>query len=126
MGKNYTEDERVIGAFLNNFRMVDVMKETGLSKSTVYKIRNDQKFQKVIRERKEAILKTAVNQMQSYMLRDVEVLQEIIDDPETPKQVRINAINTKWAHMRDWTRTTDIMKDLSALKETSENVFETF
>ena len=25
--KNYTEDERVIGAFLNNFRMVDVMKE---------------------------------------------------------------------------------------------------
>ena len=27
--KNYTEDERVISAFLNNFRMVDVIRETG-------------------------------------------------------------------------------------------------
>ena len=51
MAKNYCEDERVIGAFLNNFRMVDVMRETGLSKNTVYKIRNDPNFQKVIRAR---------------------------------------------------------------------------
>ena len=69
--KDYIHDERVIGAFLNNFRMVDVMKETGLSKNTVYKIRNDPEFQKVIRERKEAILKTAVNKMQSYLTKDV-------------------------------------------------------
>ena len=76
--KNYTEDERVISAFLNNFRMVDVIRETGLSKKTCYKIRNDPEFQKVIRERKEAILKTAVNKMQGYLTKDVEILQQII------------------------------------------------
>lgn len=124
--KDYIHDERVIGAFLNNFRMVDVIRETGLSKNTAYKIRNDPEFQKVIRERKEAILKTAVNKMQGYMTNDVEVLQEIIDDPETPKQVRINAINTKWTHMRDWTTTTDLMKKLEALQKPSEDVPETF
>ena len=126
MARNYCEDERVISAFLTNFRMVDVMKETGLSKKTCYKIRNDPKFQQVIRERKEAILKTAVNKMQSYMLSDAEALQAIIEDPETPRQVRINAINTKWTHMKEWTTTTDIMKKLEALQNPSGNVFDTF
>ena len=124
--KNYCEDERVIGAFLNNFRMVDVMKETGLSKNTVYKIRNNPEFQKVIRERKEAILKTAVNKMQGYLTRDVEILQEIIEDPETSAQVKINAIQTLMSQLRDWTTTTDIIKRLEALQKTSENVSETF
>lgn len=126
MGKNYTEDERVIGAFLNNFRMVDVMKETGLSKSTVYKIRNDPEFQKVIRDRKQAILMTAVNRMQGYLCRDVEILQGIIEDPETSPQTKVNAIQTIMNQLRDWTTTTDIMKELRALRETSGNVFETF
>jgi hypothetical protein len=125
MAKNYTEDERVIGAFLNNFRMVDVMRETGLSKNTVYKIRNDPNFQKVIRERKEAILKTAVNKMQSYLTKDVEILQQIIEDPDTSAQTKVNAIQTLMNQLRDWTTTTDIMKKLEAIQKASEDVSET-
>ena len=124
--KNYTEDERVIGAFLNNFRMVDVMKETGLSKNTCYKIRNDPEFQKVLRERKEAILKTAVNKMQGYLTRDVEILQEIIEDPNTSAQTKVNAIQTIMNQLREWTTTTDIMKRLEMLQKPSEDVSETF
>lgn len=124
--KNYTEDERVIGAFLNNFRMVDVMKETGLSKNTVYKIRNDPEFQKVIRERKEAILKTAVNKMQGYLTKDVEILQQIIEDPDKSAQTKVNAIQTLMNQLRDWTTTTDLMKKLEALQKPSEDVSETF
>jgi len=123
--KNYTEDERVISAFLNNFRMVDVIRETGLSKKTCYKIRNDPEFQKVIRERKEAILKTAVNKMQSYLTKDVEILQQIIEDPETSAQTKVNAIQTLMNQLRDWTTTTDIMKKLEALQDTSGNVYDT-
>ena len=123
--KNYTEDERVIGAFLNNFRMVDVMRETGLSKNTVYKIRNDPDFQKVIRERKEAILKTAVNKMQGYLTKDVEILQQIIEDPETSAQTKVNAIQTLMNQLRDWTTTTDIIKRLEALQRPSEDVSDT-
>ena len=123
--KNYAEDERVISAFLNNFRMVDVIRETGLSKKTCYKIRNDPEFQKVIRERKEAILKTAVNKMQSYLTKDVEILQQIIEDPETSAQTKVNAIQTLMNQLRDWTTTTDIMKKLEALQDTSGNVSDT-
>jgi len=125
--KNYTEDERVIGAFLNHFRMVDVMRETGLSKNTVYKIRNDPEFQRVIRERKEAILKTAVNKMQSYLTRDVSILQQIAEDPDASAQVRINAISTIMSQLKDWTMVTDLMKRIEALENnTSVNDFETF
>ena len=123
--KNYKDDERVIGAFLNNFRMVDVMRETGLSKNTVYKIRNDPEFQKVLRERKEAILKTAVNKMQGYLTKDVEILQQIIEDPETSAQTKVNAIQTLMNQLRDWTTTTDIMKKLEALQNPSGDVCET-
>ena len=123
--KNYAEDERVISAFLNNFRMVDVIRETGLSKKTCYKIRNDPEFQKVIRERKEAILKTAVNKMQGYLTKDVEILQQIIEDPETSAQTKVNAIQTLRNQLRDWTTTTDIMKKLEALQDTSGNVSDT-
>ena len=123
--KNSCEDERVIGAFLNNFRMVDVIRETGLSKKTCYKIRNDPEFQKVIRERKEAILKTAVNKMQGYLTKDVEILQQIIEDPETSAQTKVNAIQTLMNQLRDWTTTTDIMKKLEALQDTSGNVSDT-
>ena len=124
--KDYIHDERVISAFLNNFRMVDIMKETGLSKNTVYKIRNDPEFQNAIRERKEAILKTAVNKMQGYLTKDVEILQKIIEDPETSAQVKINGIQTLMNQLRDWTTTTDILKRLEALQKPSEGVSETF
>ena len=124
--RHWEQDERVISAFLTNYRAVDIMKETGLSKSTVYKLRNNQKFQKVIKERKQAILKTAVNKMQSYLTKDVEILQEIIEDPETSPQVKINGIKVLMEQLRDWTMTTDIIKRLEALENPSEDVSETF
>jgi len=124
--RHWEQDERVISAFLTNYRAVDIMAETGLSKSTVYKLRNNQKFQKVIKERKQAILKTAVNKMQSYLTKDVEILQEIIEDPETSPQVKINGIKVLMEQLRDWTMTTDIIKRLEALENPSEDVTETF
>ena len=124
--RHWEQDERVISAFLTNYRAVDIMKETGLSKSTVYKLRNNQVFQKVIKERKQAILKTAVNKMQSYLTKDVEILQEIIEDPETSPQVKINGIRVLMEQRRDWTMTTDIIKRLEALENPSEDVTETF
>ena len=125
MARKYCEDERIISAFMNNFRMCDVIRETGLSKNTCYKIRNDPEFQKVIRERKESILKAAVNKMQGYLTRDVEILQQIIEDPDTSAQTKVNAIQTLMNQLRDWTTTTDIMKKLEALQKPSEDVFET-
>jgi len=123
--RKWEEDERVISAFLINYRAVDIMAETGLSKSTVYRLKNNKTFQKVIRERKDAILKSAVNKMQSYLVKDVEILQQIIEDPETAPQVKLNGIQILMNQLRDWTTTTDIIKRINALTDASGNVSET-
>ena len=117
--RDYTQDERVIGAFLTNFRTVDVMKATGLSSKTVYKIRNDPKFQKVLQERKDAVLQEAVEKMRGYMTKNVEILQGIIEDPETSAQTKINGIQLMFNAFRDWTTTTDLIKRVEALQEAS-------
>lgn len=118
MARNYCEDERVIGAFLNNFRTVDIIRESGLGKTTVYKLKNNPEFQAVIRQRKDAILQAAVSKMQSYIMDDVETIQAIINNPEVSPQVRINAVNVKWSHLREWVTTTDILKRLADLQGT--------
>ena len=123
--RHYEQDERVISAFLTNYRACDIVKETGLSKATVYRLRNNQAFQMVIRERKDAILKGAVNKMQSYLVKDVEILQQIIEDPETAPQVTLNGIQILMNQLRDWTTTTDIIKRIDALTDASGNVSET-
>lgn len=124
--KDLIHDERIIIAFLNNYRMIDVMNETGLSKKTVYRIRSDPEFQRIVRERKTAIIETAVNKMQSYLTKDVEILQKIIEDPKTSPQVKINAIQTLMSQLREWTTTADIMKQLQELQNTSGHSQTTF
>ena len=118
-------DERYIAAFLNNYRMTDIMREAGISKTKAYKLRNDPEFMEVVRQRKEAILKAAVNKMTVTLTGDVETLQNIIDDPETSPQVKINALQVKWNQMREWITTTDIIKRLEALENPSKSVSET-
>lgn len=118
-------DERYIAAFLNNFRMTDIMREAGISKTKAYALRNDPEFMEVIRQRKEAILKAAVNKMTTTLTGDVETLQKIIDDPATSPQIKINALQVKWNQMREWITTTDIIKRLDALENPDKVASET-
>lgn len=118
-------DERYIAAFLNNYRMTDVMREAGIGKNKAYSLRNDPEFMEAVRQRKEAILKTAVNKMTATLTGDVETLQKIIDDPDTSPQIKINALQVKWNQMREWITTTDIIKRLDALENPEKAVPET-
>lgn len=117
--------EKIVAAFLNNYRMTDVIREAGVSKNTAYKYRNDPEFQQFLRLRKEEILKAAMNQMQGRMIKDLEKLDAVIDDPESSGQVVVNAINIKWNHLRNWTETVDIMNRLSSLESLKKDGFNT-
>ena len=109
-------DKQYIAAFLNNYRVTDIMRETGLSKTTVYKLKNDQEFMAAVRAQREAVLQAAVDKMVSTLTGDVETLQRIIDDPETSQQVKINALQLKWNQLREWVTVTDLLKRLEALE----------
>lgn len=123
MAKRKQYDERIISAFLSHYRMTDIMRETGLSKNTVYKYKRDPEFQAVIQERKSAILQAAVNRMSSYMAQNVETLQAIAGDPEVNPAVRVSAINTIMTQLRGWLTTTELSERLTALEEAAKGRF---
>ena len=123
MAKRKQYDERVISAFLANYKMTDIMRETKLSKNTIYRYRNDPDFQEVLQERKTAILQTAVNRMSGYLVQNVETLQAIADDPEVNPAVRVSAINTIMTQLRGWLTTTELSERLTALEEATKGRF---
>lgn len=112
--KEYSE--RVIGAFLSNYKVKDIASAAGLAVSTVNKYKRDPAFMAVLNERRAAIVGAAVDKMNESILKDVDVLQEIIGDPEVNPAVRVTAINTKWSHLREWKAMIDFETRLRALE----------
>ena len=79
-----------------------------------------------ISDRKAAIVEAAVNRMTGYMIKNVETLQKIADDPEEKSQVRINAINLMATQQREWMIVSDLQKRVMALEATPVAVIEQF
>lgn len=119
-------DEKTISAFLNNYKMADVIRESGLSKNTCYKLRADPDFQQVLRERKDAIVKVTLERMRSYLLRDIEELQAVIEDSETSPQTKVNAIQIMLSQFRDWLTTSDLIERVEVLEGKEKNDYGTF
>ena len=111
--------EKLIEAFLTEYRIIDIARVTGLGRDTVRKYKNDPEFQAVLTERRSAMVSAAVDKMTSFMNEDIEILQTVIRDPETSAQTKVNAIQVMMNQLQSWTTTTDILRRLQAL-ETAE------
>ena len=115
MAKQYSET--VLASFLKHDKIVDIMADTGLSRSTIQRYREDPEFQKLLTERKTEYVKAAVNKMQAFLVEGVEILQNIIRDNNTSPQTRINAVQIMFSQCRSWTETTDILERLKMLED---------
>lgn len=115
MSKEYSET--VINAFLKYDKIVDIMTETGLSRSTIQRYKEDAKLQQLLAERKAEIIKSAVHKMQSFMSEGVETLMDIVRSNDTAAQVKINAIQVMFNQCKTWTETADIIDRLKALED---------
>ena len=118
MKKNYSET--VIEAFLRYDKIVDIMKATGLSRSTLMRYRDSPDFQKILSDRRTVYVEAAVTKMQSFMCEGVEMLQKIIRDKGVNPQVKVNAIQILFTQCRNWSETVDILKRLEALENADD------
>lgn len=109
--------ETLITAFLMSYKPADIIKDTGISKSKYYRLREDPDFQRILTKRRTQIVKSAVLKMESYLNEDVERLQEIIRKDDTSDQVKVNAINLLMSQLSQWKNTTDILERLEALED---------
>ena len=111
--------EKLIMAFLSNYMVKDIASSAGVSLTTIKRYKKDPAFLAVLNERRSAIVNAAVDRMNETILKDVNVLQEVIDDPDVNPAIRVNAINTKWVHLREWKAMIDFEKRLRALEGAS-------
>ena len=122
--KEYSE--KLITAFLSNHKPSEIAAAAGLSVSRINHYKNDPAFLSVLRERRAAIVNAAVDRMNNSILKDVDVLQAVIDDEKVNPAVRINAINTKWSHLREWKFQLDVENRLQAIESTISGDFKRF
>lgn len=105
---------------MTRHKNADIAEAAGLSIATIKKYKRDPAFIAVLNERRAEIVGAAVDKMTETILRDVDVLQSVIDNPDVNPAVRVTAINTKWSHLREWKTLIDFDKRLSALE--SQNI----
>ena len=117
MTKDYREDERVVSAFVRHARVVDIAKSAHLAKGTVYELKKDRAFMKVVQERRDSIFAEAVMRMSGFLCEDVALLQELIRDPSTPPATRINGIRTLSDMLMSWRAQTELQDRIMALED---------
>ena len=114
-------DERLISAFCQATKRDEIMKLAQIGKVKYYKLRADPDFMKAVNERRADLVREAVLHMEGYITEDVDRLQEIIRNPETKDQIRINAIQLLMSQLANWRTITDIEGRLLTLETQVEN-----
>lgn len=112
---NYTEE--MIQAFMELPKNKDVAERLGIHIQTVAKYRRDPELQSLIRERRTELTKRAVNKMSGMIDNSLDKLNEIINDPETAAQTRVNAIQVLYSQYKAWIETTDIIERIENVEQ---------
>lgn len=123
-----TYSEVIITAFLSSSHAKTIQERAGIGKTKYYRLKNDPEFQKILRERSNAIISDAVKKMEGYLSKDIEILQEIIENPNTSAQVKINGINTLLNQLGNWRNSIKLAELAEKLEdlEDATGQFETF
>ena len=112
-----TYSEKIIFAFATLSRTTDIARVTGLSRSTVIRMKREPELIKLVDERRQELVTGAVHQMQAELLKTVETLTEIRDDPNVSSQTRVSACNSILNHAETWIELHDIMQRIEKLEQ---------
>ena len=81
------------------------------------RLKADQDFQKIVTERRNELIQDAVLKMEGYLSKDVEILQQIIEDPETSAQTRLNGIQLVFNQLGQWRLLSDMLTRLQQIED---------
>lgn len=116
MARKRAYTEKLISAFLEYDKISDIMRETGFSRNTVTRYRDDPKFQDILNQRRAQMIKSSVRGMQRSLMDCVNVLNRIINDDDISPQVRLNAVQIMLSQCKVWTETSDLIERVAALE----------
>lgn len=118
MAKN-NKDQLILNAVLAYPTVREASEAINVPESTIYLRLKDEKFNKRYNEAKTQMLKNTTTFLQTKLQEATATIVEIMNDTETPPQVRLNAAKSVFDYCIKLTETTEILSRIEALEANS-------
>lgn len=102
----------------------DAIQACGISKTTAYRWLKDQEFRNEFERRKLELLEDVSMYLRKSLSKCSETLMEIVGDPATSAQIKINAIALVFQNARIFIEQTDILERMQRIEESLERQCE--
>ena len=121
MARRFNHKELIMSALLTSYTYAEASKQSGVSVSTIARAMADPDFRRELEERRKQILDNTCMMLQTLMPKAVSTTNEIMEDPETSKQVRLNASDMI---LRHGTRLTELCSVSNTVDEMENKLDE--
>ena len=115
--KKRLTDESIIAALIAEGSIKGAAASLHCTARTLYERMKKPEFKELYAQAKADILKTATAKLQGNLCGAIDTLAEITQDPEAPKQTRVNSAVAILQYAARFTETTDILERLEAIEE---------
>lgn len=106
-----------IDTYFSSKNMTETCKKLNISRNTAYNYLKDDKVKSEINKRRSELIGDTTLFLQDNLKECSKVLMDIVKDPATSPQVRINAINSIFSNCNKLTETNDILTKLAEIEE---------
>jgi len=95
--------------------------KAGINRHTATKYLQDREFSDLLTAKRLECINDSVRYMQGRLAQCAETLMQIIDNPRTSPQVKVNAINAVFTNCKMMTETADILTKLDEIEKRIED-----
>lgn len=112
-----TKHLKFIDTYLNSKNITETCKTLKISRNTAYEYLKDERVKAEIDKRRGELINDTTLYLQNSLQECSKVLMDIIKDPNTAPQIKINAINSIFSNCNKLTETNDIMTKLAEVEQ---------
>ena len=117
MARKRLADEEIIAALIAEGSIKGAAASLECTTRTLYERMKKPEFKQLYSQAKGEVLKAATAKLQGNLCGAIDTLNEIMTDPEAPKQTRVNSAVSILQYAARFTETTDILERLEAVEE---------
>lgn len=112
-------------AMLEESTITKAAERAGITRNTAYKFLADKTFSEELKKRRTECINDTVRYLQGKLSMCSETLVEIIENPDTNAQIKINAVNAIYATCKSMTETAEIITRLDQIEKLIESSEDT-
>lgn len=110
------KNERIIAALISSPTVRAASEACGVSERQIYARLKDPAFMELYDAKRHELLDSATASLQGYLNDAVEAMHEVMQDPKTPPQTKLNAADVIARNTHKFTEQHDILARLDALE----------